>query len=276
MALRIVADPERIPVRDQNVLEFGSSTLPPPPQPVLVLHPSDSTETSRRARTRRRVDDGIVNTIYDLRIVAASGWAEYRRQVFGDPQVVSHDGADFTRYRSRWATEPVRAARMLRLGLAGGDSVAADTVGELSDLLTEEQKEQFTALLIVLLQTHRGTFGVSAARSLFALTGDASHAAPAVEALRSESAWTRLHAAEALRCFPANAELVAEVRRAAAADEDSLVRFLAANTLRRWAGEATDLSSERDLFEQFTVDASPAERARVAAILASRIALTQS
>jgi hypothetical protein len=56
------------------------------------------------------------------------GWSDFRRQTFGDPYLVWHDGADFTVLRQRWDTDPQHVESMLRTGLTEADPLAAQAI----------------------------------------------------------------------------------------------------------------------------------------------------
>jgi hypothetical protein len=54
-----------------------------------------------------------------------SEWADHRLEVFGEPYLVWHDGADFDEIAGRYAADPALVLRMLRAGIREGDAVAA-------------------------------------------------------------------------------------------------------------------------------------------------------
>lgn len=199
-------------------------------------------------------------------------WWQYREEAFGDPYLVWHDGPYFDEFLRRWRDEPELAERMLRQGIAEGEPLAAQTVREIAHVLTDEQKVALGGLLLGVEMLHPGTARIQAARSLYSLTGDPGHAAALVDELHGVGFWSvRLDAAMLLRDFPPTPELVASLRDAVADDPEYLVRNHAANTLRRWAGESSDISDERELFAMILDSSTPEQRAHAADVLAARV-----
>lgn len=185
-------------------------------------------------------------------------WIQWRNDVFGDPYLVWHEGPDFTRLLSLAPTAPEEVARMLAAGIAAEDPVAASSFGVLADKgLTPAGAE---ALLLATVPGATGTFLVRLAQALHALTGDESWSASVVSVLASDEFWgVRIDAALALAGFAPTAELIAALGRGVR-DDEYLVRYHCANTLRRYAGRKRDIS-ELKLFEKISGRVDGDERA---------------
>ncbi|MCP2321947.1 hypothetical protein HDA40_000454 [Hamadaea flava] len=156
----------------------------------------------------------------------ATDWVQWRREVFGDPYLVWHEGADFAELRRRVGTEPEVVTAWISAGLRERDAVAAQAVAEsgLPDLPGLLKQQMIDA---------SGVFAVRGAQALFRLTGDAAWVRPVVEVLIGADHWgDRLDAAIALAEFPATPFVVASVALATA-DEDELVRHHATETLEK-------------------------------------------
>ncbi len=167
-----------------------------------------------------------------------STWASYRAGVFGDPYLVWHDGADFTRLLELARTEPDEVARMLPLGIRSGDPVAAQSVGVLANAGLAPAGS--TGMLTGALPGARGSFRVFVACALLALTGDQAWAGEILPVLAQAPFWSdRIDAAIMLREFAPTPVLVEALGRAVT-DEEYLVRHHAANTLTAWAGRPRD------------------------------------
>ncbi len=137
----------------------------------------------------------------------ASAWAEFSREVFGEPYLVWHDGADFRSLPARWQEQPGLIGEMLRLGLGEGDPVAAQAVCFLAR--RGAAVSDFSGALV----GARGTFRVRVAQALFALTGDQDLAAPICGVLTGDGHWgDRIDAAIALSAFAPAAAVVAALR----------------------------------------------------------------
>lgn len=200
-----------------------------------------------------------------------SEWADFRLEVFGEPYLVWHDGADFHEIARRFAEDPEHVLAMLRLGIGENDDVAAQACRHLEP--TEEQKPAVTALLRELRGPAYGSTQTEVAASLHALgEGDpAEHAADIVRVLRSPAHWgVRLDAARRLEAFAPTPELVAALAEAVR-DEEYLVRFHAASTLRHWAGGEGRIDQDADLFGLITTDSHPDGWARAAERLAAAV-----
>ena len=60
-------------------------------------------------------------------------YGQWRREIFGDPYVVWHEGPGFEALVEAARREPGVVERMLRAGLAEGDTVAAQSFGALAE-----------------------------------------------------------------------------------------------------------------------------------------------
>jgi hypothetical protein len=59
-------------------------------------------------------------------------WARWRRDIFGDPYLVWHDGPDFTALLNAGRSDPETVTRMLAAGVHDGDPLAAQSFTVLS------------------------------------------------------------------------------------------------------------------------------------------------
>jgi len=73
----------------------------------------------------------IESTGGEIRFVTLK-WDEFRRETFGEPYLVWHEGADFDSLLRRWQEQPRLVSAMLRLGLSGADPGAAQATSDLS------------------------------------------------------------------------------------------------------------------------------------------------
>ncbi|MGI5148075.1 HEAT repeat domain-containing protein [Plantactinospora sp. CA-294935] len=173
-------------------------------------------------------------------------WPDWRRDVFGDPYLVWHDGPDFARLLSVARDEPEVVARMLGVGVAAADSLAAESIAALAGAGLAPSGAE--ALLRAALPAASGTFQVRVAQALHVLTGDESWAEPVASVLAEGAHWgERIDAATALAGFAPTPRLVEALARAVR-DRHYLVRYHAANTLLRYAGRRTDVSTHPALF----------------------------
>ena len=174
-------------------------------------------------------------------------WDAWRREVFGDPYLVWHEGPDFTTLLELARTDPETVANRVTEGLGEEDPVAAQSIEALSDagLAFPSAADALRAAL----PTATETFLVRVAQALRAVTGDETTAQSIVSVMASDVHWgARLDAAIALADFAPTPELVAALGRAVT-DDVYLVRYHAANTLLRYAGDHKEISDHRDLFE---------------------------
>ena len=193
-----------------------------------------------------------------------SEWSDFRHDAFGDPYLVWHDGPDFSVLRERWRADPVLVERMLRLGLAEDDPLAAEAVGEL-DLTA------FVPELESLVAGSSDATRVRLAGALRVLTRQQAWSRILVEVLLGRDHWsTRLDAALALRHFAPTMELIAALVRGVE-DPDYLVRYHAANTLLAWAGRQSDIA-ETPEFQLILEESTPAQRTQAGIGLAAMAA----
>lgn len=197
-----------------------------------------------------------------------SEWSDFRLDAFGEPYMVWHDGPDFSVLRERWRTDSVLVERMLRLGLAEDDPLAAEAVGELG--LTA-----FAPELEDLVLRSSDTTRVRLATALRVLTGDQRWSRVLVEVLLGRDHWsTRLDAAIALRHFAPTMELIAALVRGVE-DPEYLVRYHAANSLLAWAGRQEDIADTPE-FPLIVETSTPAQRTQAGIGLAAMAAAVLS
>lgn len=176
-------------------------------------------------------------------------WTQWRNDVFGDPYLVWHEGPEFTELRRRAETAPDDVAAMLAAGIAAADPLAASSIGVLAD--DGHAPEGAEELLLAAVPGATGTFLVRVAQALHALTGDESWSAPIVSVLMSGEFWgVRIDAAIALAGFTPTTGLIEALGRGVR-DDEYLVRYHCATTLRRYAGRKRDVS-ELTLFEKIS------------------------
>jgi hypothetical protein len=174
-------------------------------------------------------------------------YRQWRETTFGDPYLVWHDGPDFTTLLASAAADPETVAGMLATGLHERDSLAAESIATLAG--TGLTPSNAMAELLAVLPTASGTFLVRVAQALHTLTGDESWSTPIVGVLKAGRDWGhRMDAAIALAGFARTPELVDALGRAVR-DRQYLVRYHAANTLLRYAGDTTQITVHRELFD---------------------------
>lgn len=175
-------------------------------------------------------------------------WHGWRNEVFGDPYLVWHDGPDFHRLLT---LPPDEVARMLPIGLAAEDPVAAQAIHALAD--AGKTPEDAEALLRAAAATATETFLVRVAQALHVVTGDESWSKPIASVLASNAFWgVRIDAAMALAWFTPTPELI-ETLGEGVRDDEYLVRYHSANTLLRYASRAKRLSDIRDVSDRPTL-----------------------
>jgi hypothetical protein len=183
-------------------------------------------------------------------------WDRWRREVFGDPYLVWHDGPEFGGLLARARSDLEEVGRMLALGVHAGDHLAAESLAYLcvAGLVPDGALE----LLRAAAPTARDEFLIRVAEALFVLTTDPSWADPIVSVLAcADSEFVRLDAARALAGFPATAPLVKALARAVC-DPEYLVRYHAANTLLWYADEDGDVSNHNEIFARIAKPATGA------------------
>ncbi|MEV4351720.1 HEAT repeat domain-containing protein [Actinoplanes sp. NPDC049596] len=180
-------------------------------------------------------------------------WQTWRREVFGDPYLVHHNGPDFAGLLTAVRADPRRVERMLRAGLTAGDPLAARALMELA--AAGRAPADAVSYLRGALGGATGEMRIRVAEALYALTGDPSWARPIVGVLSAAaSEFARLDAAIALARFPPTSALVAALTRAVR-DPEYLVRYHAATTLLRYAGDRRPPENVPHLFDRLTASA---------------------
>lgn len=188
-----------------------------------------------------------------------SAWAEFSREVLGEPYLVWHDGADFGPLLARWRDQPEMAGEMLRLGIGEGDPIAAQAVSYLAR--GGAAASELGAPLRDALPGARGTFLVRVAEALFALTADQGLAAPICGVLTGDAHWAeKIDAAIALSAF-APAGAVVRALALGVRDPEYLVRRHSAQALLTLARRPTTIENEPGIWEMIRGDRSRAWRA---------------
>ncbi|MBM2619576.1 HEAT repeat domain-containing protein [Actinoplanes sp. LDG1-06] len=186
-------------------------------------------------------------------------WQRWRREIFGDPYDVWHEGPQFTALIEAARREPAAVERMLRAGLATGDTVAAQSFTALAG--AGLAPADAVSILRTALIRAGDEFRIRVAESLYALTRDPGWATPIAGVLAgSASEFVRLDAAIALAGFPPSTPLVRALATAVR-DPEYLVRYHAANTLLRWSGDRRRVDGVPALFEKITDETEGAWRA---------------
>ena len=195
-------------------------------------------------------------------------WERWRREIFGDPYQVWHDGPDYTTLLTVVRSESATVERMLRAGLIAADPLAAQALARLAG--EGRAPADAVSYLRTALARARGEFRVRVAEALYTLTGDPSWAQPiAAELADADSEFVRLDAAVALGGFPPTAVPV-EALTAAVRDREYLVRYHAANALLRLAGERRSVDGFPALFQMIN-DGGEGEWRAAADELAARL-----
>jgi hypothetical protein len=182
--------------------------------------------------------------------MAEQSWSDYRLEAFGEPYMVWHDGPDFGEFRARAQADPATAERMVLQGLAETDALAAQAMAA-ADFPPEARARMVEALRSAVDRTNT-TFRVRVAEALTALTGEQSWSAQIVEVLLRGPFWgDRIDAAMALGHYEPTVELIAALMQGMQ-DEEYLVRYHSANSLRRYGGSTADVSEDKELFSRIT------------------------
>ncbi|XVU29789.1 hypothetical protein ACQPZJ_22700 [Actinoplanes sp. CA-054009] len=180
-------------------------------------------------------------------------WQRWRREVFGDPYLVHHNGPDFTGLLTAVRADPRTVERMLRAGLSAGDPLAAQSFTALA--AAGRAPADAVSYLRGALHGAAGAMRIRVAEALYTITGDPSWSRPIVGVLSAApSEFARLDAAIALARFPPDGALVTALA-AAVADPEYLVRYHAASTLLRYAGDRRPPESVPSLFDRLTAAA---------------------
>ncbi|HEY7072797.1 MAG TPA: hypothetical protein VH479_21900 [Acidimicrobiales bacterium] len=196
-----------------------------------------------------------------------SDWGRWRRDVFGDPYLVWHDGPEFECLVRRERSDPGEVARMLALGVAESDALAPLAIRALAEAGRAPAGAE--ACLRAAAGTATGTFAVRLAQAMLVLTGDQSWSEPVLAVLAGDEFWgCQLDAAMALADFAPTARLIDGLARGVC-DREYLVRYHSATTLRAYAGiEEPDISLNRELFDLIKADRDRAGRRQAADRLA--------
>lgn len=177
-------------------------------------------------------------------------WWVYRREVFGEPYMVWHDGADFTEIARRYAADPSAVLSKLAVSFSLNDDLAARAARYLEpnpQRPNVAQRTEIVAMLEAALSGASDSTRVEVAASLYALGGCAELAQHIVQVLNSSNRkFVRVDAARRLAVFAPTPELIAAVA-AAVQDPEYLVRYHSANTLLRWAGRTGMISDDKRL-----------------------------
>jgi hypothetical protein len=185
-------------------------------------------------------------------------WQRWRREIFGDPYVERHDGPEFAALIAAARTSPKTVERMLRAGLAAGDPLAAQSFTALAS--AGLAPADAVSILRTALIRARDEFRIRVAEALYALTRDPGWATAVAGVLaEARSEFVRLDAAIALAGFVPTVGLVRALA-AAVSDPEYRVRYHAANTLLRWAGDRRQVDGVPALFEKITAEAEGAWR----------------
>ncbi|KOV87243.1 hypothetical protein [Nocardia sp. NRRL S-836] len=173
----------------------------------------------------------------------SDAWQEFRREVFGDPYLVWHDGADVGVLVAEHERGPERAERMLRAGVGEHDHVAVESLGALAR--SGRAPSDAAALLRSALPSADGVFRVRTAQVLCELTGDDEYTSEVAAVLEGVGHWgDRIDAALALPRLPMTPRSLAALHRGVL-DEESLVRQHSANGLLGLAGWKADIAQHK-------------------------------
>jgi hypothetical protein len=174
--------------------------------------------------------------------------------MFGDPYLVWHEGADFTDLLEAARSDRRAVAHMLTAGIAMGDPLAAESFTALAAAGLAPNGAE--ALLCSAVATAAGGFLVRLAQALHALTGDQSWAGQIASVLTTGESWSeRIDAAIALAQFNPTEYLVRTLAHAVC-DPEYLVRYHAANTLLRYAGNARNVEQHPEIFRKIKTPAT--------------------
>ncbi|MBU2669102.1 HEAT repeat domain-containing protein [Actinoplanes bogorensis] len=186
-------------------------------------------------------------------------WQRWRREIFGDPYQVWHEGPQFTALIEAARRDHRLVERMLRAGLVTGDTLAAQSFTALAG--AGLAPPDGVSILRTALGRATEEFRVRVAEALYAMTRDPGWATPIAGVLMgSQSEFVRLDAAIALSGFPPSTALVRALATAVS-DPEYLVRYHAANTMLHWSGERRPVDGVPALFEKITDDTEGAWRA---------------
>ncbi|MGK5682627.1 hypothetical protein [Actinoplanes sp. URMC 104] len=183
-------------------------------------------------------------------------WRRWRREIFGEEHRVRREEPQFTGLIEAARRQPRTVERMLRAGLASADTIAAQAFTALA--AAGLAPADAVSILRTALSRADGEFRIRVAEALYALTRDPAWALPIAGVLTgAPSELVRLDAAVALAGFPPSTTLVRALATAVR-DPEYLVRYRAADTLLRWAGDRGGVDGAPALHEKIT---GPAEDA---------------
>ncbi|HET6479441.1 MAG TPA: HEAT repeat domain-containing protein [Actinoplanes sp.] len=186
-------------------------------------------------------------------------WKRWRREIFGDPDEVWHEGPEFASLVDAARARPKAVERMLRAGLEAGDSLAAQSFTALA--AAGLAPPDAVSILRAALVRAQDEFRLRVAEALYAFTRDPGWATPVAGVLAgSPSGFVRLDAAIALAGFGPTTALVRALA-AAVSDPEYLVRYHAANTLLRWSGERGQVDTRPALLAKISDEAETSWRA---------------
>ena len=113
-------------------------------------------------------------------------WEDWRLEVFGDPYLVWHDGADFPALFSAYNDSPGEVDRMLAAGVQQRDPLAAHSICRLGPDRPVRQALEALAAADV---TSHGEFALRRAQALLRLTGDSTHRQTMAAILNGPDHW---------------------------------------------------------------------------------------
>jgi hypothetical protein len=189
-------------------------------------------------------------------------WADFRLEAFGEPYMVWHDGPDFVAFLERVNADPSGVRKLLLEGLAEGDALAAQAIGEagMVDLAGE---------LVDTIDHSAGTLRVRIAEALTALSGLQEWSGRIADVLLHGATWgDRLDAAMALAHYLPTPALIDALAHGVQ-DPEYLVRYHSSNSLLTYAGRAADVAADDTLFTLITDDTNRSQWARAAAQLSA-------
>jgi len=177
-----------------------------------------------------------------------SAWREWRKQTFGTPYMVWHDGIDPDHFVSMTAERREEGIALLPEGIAERDWLAA--VGA--------RMLELTGLIPVLeasLEGSSGRFCAEAAIAVDVLGGDGNLARNAVLRALSHPSWfSRMDAAIGLRHLP-GAGVVETLLKQVAGDPDFLVRHHSAESLLHLGGiEPASIVEHQHVFNDLVAE----------------------
>jgi hypothetical protein len=184
-------------------------------------------------------------------------WPDYRREVFGDPYDVWHDGTDFGVLMERYRADGDTVLDMLERGMAANDELAARSLEHIARSASPRSAEvrrsatppRVERMLRAAFPAARGRFMVRVAEALFALTDDPAYG-EAITSVLVQAPWTheRMDAAIALVAFAPTRRIVDALATGVRAEE-YLLRYHSARSLSHLAGGPRDVSKDPELLE---------------------------